>query len=187
MAWRGRARSAALPGDGDAAPGHAAPLGRRQYRLRARPAPYSPARAPAAGRPSAGAHRARRLRAGAGARALLRRAAAVGLGALLGAQAAGALPRRAHRQSRPCGDPRDRGRDRGHGPGGNQDHHDHPRSRPGAPACGRGDVPASRAPAGACRRACVLCRAGERARQRLPAGRAALVGAPRAHPAHGPP
>ena len=37
------------------------------------------------------------------------------LGALLGAQAPGAFPRRAHRQSRPCGDPRDRGRDRGHG------------------------------------------------------------------------
>ena len=159
MAWRGRPRPAALPGDGDAAPGHAAPLGRRQHRLRARPAPHPPARAPAADRGSAGAHRARRLRARTRARALLRRAAAPRAGALLGAQTAGALPRRAHRQSRPGGDPRDRGRDRGHGRRRDQDHHDHPRSRPGAPACGRGDVPAPRAPAGACRSARVLRRA----------------------------
>ena len=53
VAWRGGPRSAALPGDGDAAPGHAAPLGRRQYRLRARPAPCPPAGAPAAGRAEA--------------------------------------------------------------------------------------------------------------------------------------
>ena len=140
MARRGRARPAALPGDGDAASGHAAPLGRRQYRLRAQPAPHPPARAPAADRGRVGAHRARRLRARTRARALLRRAAAAGTGALLGAAPAGALPRRADRQSRPGGDPRDRGRDRGDGPGGHQDHHDHPRSRPGAPAGGRGDV-----------------------------------------------
>ena len=35
--------------------------------------------------------------------------------------------------------------------GGHQDHHDHPRSRPGAAACRRGDVPAPGPPAGACR------------------------------------